>query len=1263
MLAFHIFALSVLCLHCWPVNGQGCELEAPYIYIEYSTQSDNETGQVSNELLEDEPQLDINITIINECSPLSEGAKCCSCEEASYYICSSLDEALQITNDRGIEGPPLQQLYMSLGDGANWDLKKAHSLGNFSSFILQGFGSGATIHCSNVAAGIELNGSCYTYFENITVKECGGKTGAITLTNNVNTNITNSLFKDNNGSGLIIDNGRWVNYMHCNFPSFGFTPKLSISNCEFNGNGVRANRAMVKRGGAISFNIRSPAFSNIFINRCKFKSNNAELGGGVYFNAEGTREETHLLCPIVSPFEVSQSSFSYNEAEVHGGAVYFSGFLASFTETNFTNNSAQYTAGGVYQYTNNIPVSSYCYGYSAYYQNCMWNGNFAAGSSAIYLFTPSSLNPIPTSFLDCIFVKNRVKQYIFFGQASCIIYSQNMPISLSGVSISYNMGTGMCIHSATANFSGLITFIENWGFFGGAAFVDRSTLVFQSDHNVTFMNNGAVYGGGIYQNSISASHCIFYFQDSSSSNSSTRVVTFDGNNAISNGDSIFFTEPDSNCFEEINNEEINFLPNVTDQYSSGAFHIKLHSPVLENNTLELLLGQKLVFNVTIMDFFNMSSFAEVNIFLTNVSSSLQQTLHHRINGFRRFSLANGVNYPNIYIQGPRVTSNTLQYKLKIVTLHVQKEIDLLLKECPLGFVYNETNQICQCVTLPDEDDIVTCDTTMGIACIRKGYWLGLVGNRYTTTLCSSGFCTSGTDCIPCGSFDVDDYCLLPATEDEQCIDNRAGILCASCKQNHSFTFGITKCVKDSTCKQGQGIISPLLNIFFLVVTFVLIIFILKFDYKLSSGYIFCFVYYFSIVSHLLPPSAVGNTLLAIVSILESVTQLNPQFLGYLPICFYKNLQSLEQQAFLYVNPIIISILVVATIIILRCCSKRFAFKDNTLIKAICLLLLLSFTAITETSFRIMNGVIFAGSKQVYVTIEPQIKYFNPTKHLPWFIIGLGVIVFLVIPFTLLLLFAPLLTRCFNLNKIKPFLDEFQGCYKDKFRWMAGYYFFWRFIYFWALAVPVTNFVRLQYEIQLISFAVLVIHMLLQPYQSNWLNFADSLLLADLTLLTLLFGQTGNIVFGSSSSSVRQGIVYVLVFIPIFYLIIIIGVTATHRFNINEKRKWKRKHRDLLRPLVPTTNISTRGLSASIDYREPVLGLLESENYEESYYNPTGTTTTTISEEVDVPVGRSVGYSIVESPNSYDSLLKGERSRSVTSQNWQDNDDDIEGDDL
>ena len=191
MLVFHIFALSVLCLHCWPVNGQGCELEAPhYIYIEYSTQSDNETGEVSNELLEDEPQPDIN-----ECSPLSKGAKCCSCEEASYYICSSLDEALQITNDRGLEGPPLQQLYMSLGDGANWDLKKAHSLGNFSSFVLQGFGLGATIHCSNVAAGIELNGSCYTYFENVTVKECGGKTGAITLTNSVNTNITHSLFE------------------------------------------------------------------------------------------------------------------------------------------------------------------------------------------------------------------------------------------------------------------------------------------------------------------------------------------------------------------------------------------------------------------------------------------------------------------------------------------------------------------------------------------------------------------------------------------------------------------------------------------------------------------------------------------------------------------------------------------------------------------------------------------------------------------------------------------------------------------------------------------------------------------------------------------------------------------------------------------------------------------------------------------------------------------------------------------------------------
>ena len=175
-------------------------------------------------------------------------------------------------------------------------------------------------------------------------------------------------------------------------------------------------------------------------------------------------------------------------------------------------------------------------------------------------------------------------------------------------------------------------------------------------------------------------------------------------------------------------------------------------------------------------------------------------------------------------------------------------------------------------------------------------------------------------------------------------------------------------------------------------------------------------------------------------------------------------------------------------------------------------------------------------------------------------------------------------------------------------------------------------------------------MLIQPYESSWLNFSDSLLLADLTLISLLFGETGNVVFGRDSP-VRLFLVYVLVFIPVLYLVIILSVTAAKRCNTKEKlknqRRTKSKRTPLLEPLVSPPK------SPTIDYRDPVLGLLESQD--DARY--------TISR-----FPSSVRYSVLDSPSSYrnsDETVVNVRARTSTNQSWQDGDELMtnEGDDL
>lgn len=1267
-----VSSLSIIFLLLANVGVLGCQIGPNYVYVSYT----NSTGQPFI-LRESQPYVSPSQCTV----PIDvHTAGCCKCNGGDTYVCPSLDSALLLatTHLNTTNG----HFYISLGR-RNWELNHSYQFNLTHSVILQGFDN-AMITCTNYNS-IIVNASCSTLIHNVLITNCSGESessqrGAITIINGVHLNVNYAVFFENKGTGLMIaqENSLLYQIIECITEEFHQT----INNSYFKGNGDGS-----KFGGGVYITIQTSNAPGITIANSRFISNIAGTGGGIYYQTQSS--SSYLANSNI--FNLIECIFYNNSAANHGGGayLYYSNVRSTFQGVQFINNSALYTAGGVYQYTEDIPSSLHTSSsgfieldnkHDIIYKNCTWSGNVSPGSGAFLLFSPSNITSSPTYFENCTFNSNYVTQSFFSGQAACIIHSQNVPLYYTDVIMSNSNGTALCIQSCVAYFIGSNNFTSNNGFLGGAAFIDHANFYFQIGSRTQFISNNAIYGGGIYQNSLTQINCIFQFNQTSHQSSDISVHFYD-NQAISNGKSIFFQNPTGNCRTEINNSYVTFEPKTEkNQYSSGAFHLDFHHPVTSNQTMELILGQQIIFNTTIKNFFNQSAFAQINLFLRssdniNAASSLfRADIPYELQGFHEFTIANGLNFPNIYIQGPQVNQTTLDYYLTIEGLHVSKTINIILKECPLGYRYNLSTGTCECFEAPH--GLVKCNPYSGTACIAVGYWIGEVDGQDTISACSSGYCqSSNNECPQCSLLDSDDdYCLLPSTMNEQCLDNRDGRLCAYCKDGYAFTFGSTKCVKDSTCSKGQGIIPPLLNIFFLIITFIVLILALKFNYRLSSGYIFGFVYYFSIVGHLLPQSIVGDTLLEIVSIFESITQLNPRFLGHIPICFSTILTALEQKVFLYINPFIITVFVLATIWLSKCCPNRLSFKDNTLIKAICLLLLLSFTALSETSFNIFNGISFEGTHTLYVTIQPETKYHDLVNHLIWLFISTLVMIILVIPFTFLLLFAPLLSRCINLNKIKPFLDEFQGCYKDNFRWMAGYYFLCRFLYFLVLAFPVgLHYSILQYVIQLLSFAILVIHMLIQPYEDKWLNFSDSLLLADLTLLSLIFGETGDTAFGRDSP-VRQIIVYVLVFIPVLYLIVLIGVTAGKRFNAKDRLEYRsqislrRRRRDELnKPLIPTTVVNRHEWSdsLSVEYRDPVLGLLErSEDMTSSRSSPSSTDLEDCRERrgwTTASIPSPISYSIIESPREYRSS-SGLNQR-TSSQNWQNEERVEEGDDL
>ena len=170
-----------------------------------------------------------------------------------------------------------------------------------------------------------------------------------------------------------------------------------------------------------------------------------------------------------------------------------------------------------------------------------------------------------------------------------------------------------------------------------------------------------------------------------------------------------------------------------------------------------------------------------------------------------------------------------------------------------------------------------------------------------------------------------------------------------------------------------------------------------------------------------------------------------------------------------------------------------------------------------------------------MSIQPSVVYFSG-EHIYLFLIASLVMAVFVIPFTLFLFLAPYLIRVCNLVRIKPFLDEFQGCYKDQYRWMAGFYFFCRLAYLFLGCSFTVLFENSEYMLQLLSFGIVIFHFLLQPYKDNKLNIADAILLADILLITLLFGDTADTFF-ATLHDFRTVVTYVLIALPVLVLVL------------------------------------------------------------------------------------------------------------------------------
>ena len=114
--------------------------------------------------------------------------------------------------------------------------------------------------------------------------------------------------------------------------------------------------------------------------------------------------------------------------------------------------------------------------------------------------------------------------------------------------------------------------------------------------------------------------------------------------------------------------------------------------------------------------------------------------------------------------------------------------------------------------------------------------------------------------------------------------------------------------------------------------------------------------------------------------------------------------------------------------------------------------------------------------------------------LPYGIVALLCTVTIVIGLPLLLTLEPFLSYKINFIKIKPLLDQFQGCYKDRFRCFAGYYMICRLVTITIVIANSSNDIVANYMLIVTCGLIALIHLIIRPYNNEILNKLDGIIL-------------------------------------------------------------------------------------------------------------------------------------------------------------------------
>ena len=349
-------------------------------------------------------------------------------------------------------------------------------------------------------------------------------------------------------------------------------------------------------------------------------------------------------------------------------------------------------------------------------------------------------------------------------------------------------------------------------------------------------------------------------------------------------------------------------------------------------------------------------------------------------------------------------------------------INVSFRPCPPGFSLSKHPPFrCDCNQLVKQLPGVKChiqDETIS----RCGLvWISSDGNEtVAASNCPYNYCNR------------EKIYMTLEDPDSQCNFNHSGTLCGGCQPGLSLALGTNQCLHCSNTH--LALLLP-----FALAGVVLVCFIKVIDLTISQGTLNGLVFFANIVK--------ANEYL-----LLQEEQINPLavFIAWLNLdlgvetCFYNGLTAYGKTWLQFVFPLYIWSIAGLIIILAKYSDRVAKVMGNNSVPILATLFLLSYAKlfrniITALSFTMLSTT--HGSKAVW-SADGNLDYLGP-EHAPLFAVAAATLLFLWLPYTLLLFLGQWLHRCNCrlitrlMMKIKPFLDTHYGPLKGNHRYWFG----------------------------------------------------------------------------------------------------------------------------------------------------------------------------------------------------------------------------------